>query len=129
MASLHVGCNAAWRPYSFPRKLVGVATSLGIVPDQLGLAFRDEDYLPAGPALDSLIERALRNSENLVVLCSPAAAASPWVGKEIAFFKALQVQAIGDGNSRRVFALIVSGEPNASDPKLECFPPGTQSAG
>jgi WD40 repeat protein len=110
--------------YSFPRKLVGVATSVGVVPARLGSVFRDEDYLPAGPELDLLIERALRGSENLVVLCSPAAAASPWVSKEIAFFKSLQVQAAnGDGTRRQVFALIVDGEPHASDPKLECFPP------
>jgi hypothetical protein len=46
--------------YSFPRKLVGVATSVGIVPARLGSVFRDENYLPAGPDLDFLIERALR---------------------------------------------------------------------
>jgi WD40 repeat protein len=110
--------------YTFPRKLVGVTTSTGIVPARLGSVFRDEDYLPAGPELDVLIERALRRSENLVVLCSPAAAASPWVSKEIAFFKSLQTHSMdGDGISRPVFALIVDGEPHAPDPRRECFPP------
>jgi WD40 repeat protein len=110
--------------YSFPRRLVGVTTSAGVIPARLGLVFRDEDYLPAGPELDLLIERALRGSENMVVLCSPAAAASPWVNKEIAFFKALQAEAAnGDGTKRQILAVIIDGEPHASDPKLECFPP------
>jgi hypothetical protein len=110
--------------YSFPRKLIGLNTSAGTVPVRLGSVFRDEDYLPAGPELDALIEHALTNSENLVVLCSPAGAVSPWVNKEIAFFKKLQARAAKDSEiSRRVFALIVEGEAHSSDPALECFPP------
>lgn len=55
----------------------------------------------------------------MIVVCSPAAAASRWVNEEVLSFK----RAHGE---ERVFALIASGEPHASvAPSLadqECFP-------
>lgn len=48
--------------------------------------FRDESTLSASPHLWSNIEAALRNSEHLLYMASPQAAASKWVQKEIMFW-------------------------------------------
>jgi hypothetical protein len=45
--------------------------------------FRDRTGLSANPGLWTSIAENLDDSEWLVVLCSPEAAASPWVGREI----------------------------------------------
>ena len=106
--------------YRVPSKLVGLETSLGITPARLLPLFRDRDELPASDDLGSAITAALAASQFLVVICSPAAAASRWVDQEILSFKRMH----GEG---RIFALIASGEPFASaSPETadqECFPP------
>jgi predicted oxidoreductase (fatty acid repression mutant protein) len=73
------------------------------------------------------IKDALVRSRSLIVLCSPAAATSRWVNEEVLTFKQL-------GGEDRILAIIVAGEPNASDgksgvsPEAECFPPALQFA-
>ena len=47
--------------------------------------FRDDTSLSATPHLWPSIEEALARSRYLVLLVSPQSAASPWVGKEIAY--------------------------------------------
>lgn len=88
---------------------------------RLGRCFRDEAEMGAAAHLPEKIARALGASEWLVVICSPKSAASHWVNKEIADFKAL-------GREDRVLALIVEGEPGGSRAEdapmreRECFP-------
>jgi tetratricopeptide (TPR) repeat protein len=48
--------------------------------------FRDDTSLSASPGLWPKIEQALADSRYLIVLASPASAASPWVQKEIAYW-------------------------------------------
>lgn len=48
--------------------------------------FRDDDSLSANPDLWASVEQALGASEHLILLASPAAARSEWVGKEIAYW-------------------------------------------
>jgi tetratricopeptide (TPR) repeat protein len=48
--------------------------------------FRDDTSLSATPHLWPTIEQALGESRFLILLASPEAAASPWVGKEIAYW-------------------------------------------
>ncbi|MCI0561048.1 MAG: toll/interleukin-1 receptor domain-containing protein, partial [Nitrososphaera sp.] len=48
--------------------------------------FRDQTNLSINPALWSSIETALGNSEYFVLLASPQAASSKWVGREIEFW-------------------------------------------
>ncbi len=48
--------------------------------------FRDEASLSANPGLWSSIEQALGNSQFFILLASPEAARSPWVGREIAYW-------------------------------------------
>lgn len=45
--------------------------------------FRDETSLSANPALWSSIQTALAESEFFILLASPEAAASKWVGQEV----------------------------------------------
>jgi len=106
--------------YRIPARLVGHASPLGTVPSRLHPIFRDREELPTSADLGEQIGTALRESETLIVICSPRAAASRWVNEEILAYKRL-------GRSGRILCLIVDGEPNATDkPGLgaaECFPP------
>jgi WD40 repeat protein len=105
--------------YRVPRKLVGRASQDGTIPRRLFPTFRDCAELPAAANLGAQLDEALRRSRYLVVVCSPAAAASRWVNEEIKAFKT-------SGREGRVLALIVDGEPNASaapeGKERECFP-------
>jgi tetratricopeptide (TPR) repeat protein len=95
-------------------------TPHGAVPKRIAPIFRDRDELPSATDLGSLIKAALADSACQIVICSPQAAKSKWVNEEILAFKRL-------GREDRIFCLIVSGEPNATDipgrQEEECFPP------
>jgi YD repeat-containing protein len=87
-------------------------------PANFAPLFRDEVEVSASSRLDSSIEAALRQSRNLIVVCSPFAVASEYVAQEIRYFISL-------GRADRILCLVASGVPNASDdgePALECFP-------
>jgi WD40 repeat protein len=106
--------------YRVPRRLIGRESRDGTIPPRLFPIFRDREELPVSSDLSSNINEALRESRYLIVVCSPRAAASRWVGEEIKTFKRL-------GREDRILALIVEGEPNASAGKPgfkvedECF--------
>jgi tetratricopeptide (TPR) repeat protein len=102
--------------YRIPKRLVGAEGEWGPVPARLTPIFRDREELPAAGDLSERVRAALALSDNLVILCSPAAAASPWVAKEIAAFRELHP-------GRPIFAAIVEG-----DPPL-CFPPSLAAGG
>ncbi len=106
--------------FKIPPDLVGTPTDLGPVPAKIAPAFRDEEELGAEPNLPERIERALREASALVVICSPNAAQSKWVTREIDYFKTL-------GREDRIFAIIVDGTPNATSPERECLPPPLRS--
>lgn len=101
--------------YRLPSRLRGTNGEYGPLPDRFGPIFRDREDLSSAGELGPKIQLALADSEALIVLCSPDAARSPWVNNEILRFKRL-------GRGDRIFALIVSGEPNSGDER-ECFPP------
>ena len=106
--------------YRVPKRMIGTLTPLGPVPARLNPIFKDREELSAAGSLNEAIENALSHASALIVVCSPASAASPWVNEEIRTFK----QVNGD---TRVFAVIVGGEPWASrilgQEEQECFPP------
>ena len=52
--------------------------------------FLDENEILAGQKLTSSIERALVNSDNLIVLASKSSADSEWVSQEISKWKSMQ---------------------------------------
>lgn len=115
--------HRALESYSPPKHLVGRETAAGVVPRVFAPVFRDRDELPSASSLGEKVEDALRRSDNLVVICSPSAARSPWVNAEILAYKRL-------GGSDRIFCLIVDGEPGANAmpgrESLECFPPAVR---
>ena len=78
--------------------------------------FRDQTDL-AGAELQASLHRELEASRYLIVICSPASAASRWVNEEIRYFTSL-------GRRSRIIPFIVSGEPASDKPELECCPPG-----
>ena len=103
--------------YRIPARLVGRTTATGTIPKKLFPIFRDRDELAGSSELGSSLQDALRQSRFQIVIASANSARSRWVGEEIRYFKSL-------GRSSRVLALIVDGEPNATDkgqPELECF--------
>ncbi len=104
--------------YRVPVALRGRPTSRGEpVPARAFPVFRDREELPTSADLGGVINAALEQSRYLVVICSPRSAQSRWVEKEVLEFKAL-------GRENRVLALIIDGEPNASEARAaaECFP-------
>jgi len=117
--------HKALETYRVPSRLVGTTTAHGAIPRRLNPVFRDRDELSSSPELGSKINQALAQSENLVVICSPASAASRWVNQEVLAYKRI-------GRAGRIFCLIVDGEPNATDlpghEAEECFCPALRFA-
>ena len=73
--------------------------------------FRDQEELPIGSNLNDNITTALRESEFLIVICSPETPGSYWVAKEIETFIALH-------DRQHVLVVLVDGEPDQSFPPL-----------
>jgi tetratricopeptide (TPR) repeat protein len=101
--------------YRVPRRLVGSQGEFGQVPRRLTPVFRDREDLSSASDLSLKVKDSLEASEALIVICSPAAAKSTWVSEEISYFRSL-------GRGDRIFALIVDGDPQPSDPSEQCFP-------
>lgn len=76
--------------------------------------FAVTDILPG--ELSEELKQRLRESRNLIVICSPESAQSEWVGKEIKYFHEL-------GRDKNIHFFIVDGVPNSGDPETECFNP------
>lgn len=103
--------------YTIPQDLRGQRFPDGtVLGKHVRPVFRDRDELPGSSNLGLEIKEALTGSRYLVVLCSPNAAQSKWVNKEITDFQAM-------GRGENVLALILNGEPNSVDASTECFPP------
>lgn len=101
--------------YRVPKRLVGRATPYGPVPPDLRPVFRDRDELASAGDLGERILSVLSQSAALIVICSPAAARSRWVGQEILAYKRIH-------GPDRVFCIIVDGDPDAGDGDQQCFP-------
>ena len=106
--------------YRIPSALVGRLARNGVIPDRLFPIFRDREELPTSSNLSVSIQEALAASRYLIVICSPRSAASHWVNAEIRAFDAM-------GKRNRILALILEGEPHATEKKPvaadDCFPP------
>lgn len=112
--------HKALESYRPPKQIVGRQTPMGRIPERFAPVFRDREELATSTSLGETLTEALRASACQIVLCSPSAAKSRWTNEEILAFKRL-------GKADRIFALIIDGEPGASDnPETadqECFPP------
>src|SRR5581483_2908606 len=106
--------HRALETFRIDKDLAGRETAAGPVPASLRPVFRDRDEFTAGHSLTEQTRAALDASAALIVICSEAAAKSPYVNEEVRLFKSRHP-------GRPVIPLIVSGKPD--DPGLECFPP------
>jgi len=117
--------HKALETYRVPSRLVGKQTETGAIPRRLHPIFRDRDELPSAADLGRKVNEALAQSQNLIVICSPASARSRWVNEEVLAYKRLS-------RGERIFCLIVGGEPDASDlpgrEAEECFCPALRFA-
>lgn len=71
--------------------------------------FRDQDELPLTGSLSDSIEDALKNSDFLIVICTPRLSESQWCAKEIETFIKLH-------DRDHVLAVLAEGEPESSFP-------------
>lgn len=110
--------HKALETYRIPKKVINAHKEKDI-PNRLFPIFRDRDEFSTSTDLRESINRALDDSDYMVVICSPNSAQSEWVNEEIKRFKV-------SGGESRIVCLIVAGEPNASDDqqtsKDACFP-------
>jgi tetratricopeptide (TPR) repeat protein len=85
------------------------------LPERLFPIFRDRDELASSTDLSESIQAAMVDSEAMVVVCSPNAAKSQWVNREVERFRQLRPGA-------RILCLLVGGSPTAG--AADCaFPP------
>ena len=105
----------ALETYRVPKRLVGEQGNYGNIPPRLAPVFRDRVDLSPGADLTESVRHELAAAETMVVICSPSAAQSRWVNEEIMAFRAL-------GRADRIYALIVDGDPQTTDPAEQCFP-------
>lgn len=82
--------------------------------------FAPYDIQPGG--LTEELKNRLRQSRNLIVICSPNSAQSYYVGLEIEFFHQL-------GRTKNIHFFIIDGEPNSGDKFTECFNPKVKQLG
>lgn len=110
--------HRALETYRAPRRLTtkaGAASTRTLRP-----IFRDRDELSASPDLGEVIRDALDRSDTLILLCSPASAASRWVDQEAAHFLA----------SRGLDQIIcvISPETPTGTPLMEVLPAALRAA-
>lgn len=91
--------------YSIPKN---IKETKGI--EKVGRVFRDEEELPLSTDLGNDIEEALKDSEWLIVICTPELLESKWCMKEIDTF-------INLGKRDHILAVLVRGTPDKSFPK------------
>ena len=100
--------------YSFP---VAIRQRKPDLPKRIKV-FRDKDELTSG-ILDEEIQKKLDESKYLVVICSPEAVKSKYVGDEIAYFRS-------KGRERQIIPFIIKGKPNSAE---ECYHPELKKCG
>lgn len=76
---------------------------------KLKRCFRDQDELPLADDLGASIEKALQESEWLIVICSPDLPESVWCLREVDYF-------IGLGRKDHIIPVLIAGEPKDSYP-------------
>lgn len=81
---------------------------------KINRVFRDQDELPLADNLSDPIEEAIRNSDFLIVICTPRLPESMWCAREIELFKQLHGQ-------DHILAILAEGEPEQSFPEAICY--------
>ena len=92
--------------YRIPRQIREISGK-----NKISRIFRDKEELALSPALNDNIKQALRNSEYLIVVCSPAASKSEWISREIEYFSLYH-------SPEHILLVLADGEPAESFPEL-----------
>jgi hypothetical protein len=106
--------QAALESYRMPQRLVGTPTPDGPIARHLLPLFLDRSDLAVAPDLESELARAIASSRYLIVLCTPRAAASQWVDREIRI-----MQEAGRGD--HILAALFDGDEH------DAFPPALKA--
>lgn len=96
--------------FRLPKAIQKQLKEKGIEKRKIERVFRDRDELPITNNLADPITNALRNSEYLLVICSPRLSESLWCRKEIETFISMH-------GREHVFAVLIEGEPAESFPE------------
>lgn len=96
--------------FKLPKAIAKQLEVKGISKKKIERVFRDRDELPITNNLADPITNALRNSEFLLVICSPRLKESLWCRKEIETFISMH-------GREKVFAVLIEGEPSDSFPE------------
>ena len=79
--------------------------------------FLDKTDLGSHAVLNAGLEKSLGQCRNLIVVCSPRSAASPFVDDEVRFFQE-------NGRAANIIPFIISGTPAPRDAaEQQCYPP------
>ena len=113
--------HRAIEQYKLPKTLRKYDTGLGVTKKRLTPLFLDRDELPTNARLAKKLEDALTRSRFMIVMCSPDAAASEWVNKEIERFASL-------GRADRIITVITKGDPSDVGGPEDPFPPALRAA-
>ena len=102
--------HRALEAYVLPRRV----RQAHALPARLAPIFRDIEELEAASGLATRLRDAMDESQWMIVLCSPAAAASRYVNEEVTYF-------LGKHGAGRVLCALLAGEP------AEAFPPALRA--
>ncbi len=91
--------------FNIPKHLRTVSNNGSLIDDKhVFRVFRDREELSTKD-LSTMIEEAIANSENLIVICSKRTSLSPWCRKEVQLFKKIH----GVNN---IIPVLIEGEPD-----------------
>ena len=96
--------------FRLPKAIQKQLCAKGITKKKIERVFRDRDELPITNNLADPITNALRNSDYLLVICSPRLKESLWCRKEIETFIKMH-------GREHIFAVLIEGEPADSFPE------------
>jgi hypothetical protein len=102
--------HRALERYAIPRRV----RRAHALPARLIPIFRDVEELEAASGLTTRLQDAMDQSEWLIVVCSPAAAASRYVNEEVEYF-------LGKRGASHVLCALLDGEP------ADAFPPAIRA--
>lgn len=97
--------------YRVPRSVLRSKQGKNLKTRSIGRIFRDRDELPTASNLSDQINKALEESQFLIVICSPRTKQSAWVMQEIETFIKLH-------GRENVLCVLIEGEPEDSFPEM-----------
>lgn len=122
--------HTALERFRMPARLAGREGARGPVPERLQPLFLDRSELTAASDLTGQLQNAIAASQWMIVLCTPWAATSEWVDREVRLMQALGrgghiLPALFDGDERNAFPpALRDGDQGPVSPLAADFRPG-----